>query len=169
MRVSVQCLNHQVNGNHESLFLDSTLDGSGWTPASLDFLGELVTQLPAETASELAQKAGMSVSRAELDRLGRALGQACSGETRVLLLKQAYAPLEPAKPESEGRVMVLQMDGCFVLGQAQDGKCPGVVLDKSALSWIERHLPGLSAYRACPRNQNGVCVSAKCPSRTHAV
>ena len=24
------------------------------------------------------------------------------------------------------------------------------VLDKAALSWIERHLPGLSAYRACP-------------------
>ena len=165
----MQCLKHRENGNHESVFLDSSLDRSGWTPASLDFLGELVTQLPAETASDLARKAGMSVSRAELDRLGRALGQACSSETRALLLKQALAPLEPAKPEGEGRVMVLQMDGCFVLGQAQDGKCPGVVLDKSALSWIERHLPGLSAYRACPRNQNGVCVSAKCPSRTHAV
>ena len=122
----MQCLKHRENGNHESLFLDSSLDRSGWTPASLDFLGELVTQLPAETASDLARKAGMSVSRAELDRLGRALGQACSSETRALLLKQALAPLEPAKPEGEGRVMVLQMDGCFVLGQAQDGKCPGV-------------------------------------------
>ena len=169
MRVPIQCLKHKISGNHESVFLDSSLDRSGWTPASLDFPGELVTQLPAETASDLAQKAGMSVSRAELDRLGRALGQACSEEHRSVLVKLAHAPLEPAQPEGGGRAMVVQMDGCFVLGQARDGKCPGVVLDKSALSWIERHLPGLSAYRACPRNQNSVCVSTECPSRTHTV
>ena len=148
MRVPIQCLKHKISGNHESVFLDSSLDRSGWTPASLDFLGELVTQLPAETASDLAQKAGMSVSRAELDRLGRALGQACSEEHRSVLVKLAHAPLEPAQPEGGGRAMVVQMDGCFVLGQARDGKCPGVVLDKSALSWIERHLSGLSALEA---------------------
>ena len=122
----MQCLKHRENGNHESVFLDSTLDRSGWTPASLDFLGELVTQLPAETASDLAQKAGMNVSRAELDRLIRALGNACSEEHRSALVKLSHAPLEPAQPESSERVMVLQMDGCFVLGQAKDGKCPGV-------------------------------------------
>lgn len=126
MRVPIQCLKHKISGNHESVFLDSSLDRSGWTPASLDFLGELVTQLPAETASDLAQKAGMSVSRAELDRLGRALGQACSEEHRSVLVKLAHAPLEPAQPEGGGRAMVVQMDGCFVLGQARDGKCPGV-------------------------------------------
>ena len=126
--MKVQCLEHRENGNHLSLLLDSSLDGSGWTPASLDFLGELVTQLPAETASELAQKAGMCVSRAELDRLARDLGKACSVEHRSALVKLAHAPLELAKPESSERVMVLQMDGCFVLGQAQNGKCPGVEL-----------------------------------------
>ena len=126
--MKVQCLEHRENGNHLSLLLDSSLDSSGWTPASLDFLGELVTQLPAETASELAQKAGMCVSRAELDRLARDLGKACSVEHRSALVKLAHAPLEPAKPESSERVMVLQMDGCFVLGQAQNGKCPGVEL-----------------------------------------
>ena len=96
-------------------------------------LGELATQLPAETASDLAQKAGMSVSCAELDRLARDLGKACSDETRALLLKQALAQLEPAKPEGEGRMMVLQMDGCFVFGQAQDGKCPGIELNDHRL------------------------------------
>ena len=158
--MKVQCLEHRENGNHLSLLLDSSLDSSGWTPASLDFLGELVTQLPAETASELAQKAGMCVSRAELDRLARDLGKACSVEHRSALVKLAHAPLELAKPESSERVMVLQMDGCFVLGQAQNGKCPGVVLDKSALSWIERHLPGLSAYRACPLVSNPAVSAA---------
>ena len=107
----MQCLKHRENGNHESVFLDSTLDRSGWTPASLDFLGELVTQLPAETASDLAQKAGMNVSRAELDRLIRALGNACSKEHRSALVKLSHAPLEPAQPESSERVMVLQMGG----------------------------------------------------------
>lgn len=107
----MQCLKHRENGNHESVFLDSTLDRSGWTPASLDFLGELVTQLPAETASDLAQKAGMNVSRAELDRLIRALGNACSEEHRSALVKLSHAPLEPAQPESSERVMVLQMGG----------------------------------------------------------
>ena len=111
VNVPVQCLKHRENGNHESVFLDSTLDRSGWTPASLDFLGELVTQLPAETASDLAQKAGMNVSRAELDRLIRALGNACSEEHRSALVKLSHAPLEPAQPESSERVMVLQMGG----------------------------------------------------------
>ena len=133
VRVPLQCFKHRENGNHESVFLDSSLDRSGWTPASLDFLGELVTQLPAETASELAQKAGMSVSRAELDRLGRALGQACNDEVRALLVKQALAPLERDKREKEGRVMVLQMDGCFVLGQAQDGKCSGIEIKTACM------------------------------------
>jgi len=124
--VKVQCLEHRENGNHLSLLLDSSLDGSGWTPASLAFLTELVTQLPAEGAAELAQKAGVNISRAELDRLARDLGEACHVEHRLALLKLAHAPLEPALAQGEGRVMVLQMDGCFVLGQAQDGKCSGI-------------------------------------------
>ena len=135
MRVPIQCLKHKISGNHESVFLDSSLDRSGWTPASLDFLGELVTQLPAETASDLAQKAGMSVSRAELDRLGRALGQACSEEHRSVLVKLAHAPLEPAQPEGGGRAMVVQMDGCFVLGQAR-GCLQSTSTALREMSWI---------------------------------
>jgi hypothetical protein len=149
IRVPIQCLEHRTNGSQKSVFLDSSLDSSGWTPYGLELLSKLVLHLPAETATELAHHMNIPISRAELDRLNRDLGQACNQEHRAALLRLAYVPLEkyipppvPLKastaqqPHSETvpreitppvpRVMVLQMDGCLVLGQPEEGRCGGI-------------------------------------------
>ena len=149
VQVPLQCLEHRTTGSQKSLFLDSSLDSSGWTPYSLELLSKLVLHLPAETATELAHSMNIPISRAELDRLNRALGQACTQEHRTALLRIAYVPLEKytpptpllAIPKSSAkhpertslplplpapRVMVLQMDGCLVLEQPKEGRCGGI-------------------------------------------
>ena len=78
--VGVQVLTHRETGQSCRVLQDDSLDGSGWTPESLRFLLELVTQLPAEGVSEVAQLAEVWVSRAELDRLARDLGKGCETE-----------------------------------------------------------------------------------------
>lgn len=153
VQVPVQYLENRTNSSQKSVFLDSSLDSSGWTPYSLELLSKLVLHLPAETATELAHSMNIPISRAELDRLNRGLGQACNQEHRAALLRLAYVPLEkyipppiplqvPLRipkssarhpeptslplPPPAPRVMVLQMDGCLVLEQPREGRCGGI-------------------------------------------
>lgn len=115
---------------------DESLDASGYSPEALRQLLELGVQLPAEPAAELARGMGLAVSRAELDRLLRDYGVSCRAASRQWLEAEAFTPLEPARPvlaQGQGRLMVLQADGCFVLGQAETGGCPGVEVKAAAV------------------------------------
>lgn len=126
VQVPVTQYRHLQTGEYVTVFRDEDLDSSGWLPQSLDFLTAMTTELPAGVAEGLCQKAGFNVSRADLDRLTRELGAVALSERQATLEACAFQPLVSAPPNSEGRIMVAQLDGCIVLGQPEDGRCPGV-------------------------------------------
>jgi len=109
-----------------TVFSDHEMDCSGWLPRALDFLLAIATELPAGVAEPLCHKAGFQVSRADLDRLISDFGLTVLRERKAALVAQAFEPLLPALPHTEGRVIVTQLDGCIVLGQPEEGRCPGI-------------------------------------------
>lgn len=117
---------HQHTGKCVTTFSDDQMDRSGWLPHALDFLIAIVTELPAGVAESLCHKAGFVASRADLERLVSDWGGTVRYERQAALEAQAFEPLLPALPSAEGRVMVAQLDGCIVLGQPEDGRCPGI-------------------------------------------
>lgn len=130
MRVKVQRLRNKA-GESRDCYEDRTLDGSGWSPWSLERLLDLAARLPYEEAAVVAQGFGLAVSRADLERLCAGYARAVEGEVEQQLLAQALEPLAAASPgdaASDARVMVLQMDGVRVMGQAdpQQHLCSGV-------------------------------------------
>lgn len=124
LQVSVQRW-RSTAGQHLSRPVDPDADLSGWTPEALHFLIQMGTELPSEIASRLCQSAGHAVSRAELDRLIRSYSASALEARRAQLDAQAFEPLAPAS-SGTGRVMVMQLDGCVVSGQPQQGRCMGM-------------------------------------------
>lgn len=116
---------HRQTGEYRTCGLDAELDQSGWLPEALDFLLDMSTQLPPGVAEPLCHKAGFQVSRAELDRLLTAFGTAAREQRQTQLCNQAFEPLA-AFPGTPGRVMVAQLDGCYVLEQPEQGHCAGI-------------------------------------------
>lgn len=126
MQVPVHQYRHRQTGEHRTVCHDAELDDSGWLPEALNFLLLMATELPPDVAAPLCRHAGYPVSRAELDRLLRTFGQRAQADRHQQLRDRAFKPLEPAEPGAAGRVMVAQLDGCVVLGQPDDGRCPGI-------------------------------------------
>lgn len=86
----------------------------------------MTIELPPGVAEGLCQKAGFKVSRADLERLTRELGAVALSERQTALKALTFELLAPTPLGVEGRIMVAQLDGCIVLGQPEDGRCPGV-------------------------------------------
>ncbi len=111
---------------YQSCLTDPELDHSGWLPEALSFLLALGTELPPGIAEPLCRQAGFNVSRAELDRLLADYGHTIRDERHRSLCEQAFEPLASPAGATPGRIMVAQLDGCYVLEQPQDGHCAGI-------------------------------------------
>lgn len=115
------------------------LDHSGFTPQLLACLVDLAGRLPFEEASLVAGNFGLTISDSELERLLRPYAQTCRSKVADLLERAeacALGPLipqGPAAPGLPGRLMVLQVDGVYVLGRPQEGRCEGIEIKSAVL------------------------------------
>ena len=116
-------------GKAKQIICDKRLDHSGWTPKALACLTDLATRVPLEEGAYIARNFGLKISSSELDRLQRPYAEACRAEVAS---KLSSCP-EPEFLWRQGRVMVLQMDGVYVLGQPEQGLCPGLELKTAVL------------------------------------
>ena len=121
MEVTTQRLKSRA-GKQAQVPLDAELDASGWSPGALTALLDLCARLPFQEASVVAGNFGLKVSDSELERLTRPMGAATQAAVRERLAEVPEAPQE----RRAGRVMVLQVDGVYVLGRPEEGACPGL-------------------------------------------
>ena len=99
-------------------------------------LVDLGTRLPYEEAAVVAQGFGLDTSRTWLNSLSAACAESC--QKKVLKRLQEVEDktdklFEAAKPSSAGRVLVLQVDGVYVLGCPEAGYCPGLEIKSAVL------------------------------------
>ena len=126
VRIPVIQVQHRLSGEYQSCLTDPELDQSGWLPDALAFLLAMGTELPPGIAEPLCRQAGFNVSRAELDRLLTDYGHTIRDERHSQLRERAFEPLASPAGVMPGRVMVAQLDGCFVLEQPLNGHCAGI-------------------------------------------
>lgn len=129
---------------HSQMYVDASLDQSGWSPWALEQLLHLVVHYPFEEASDLATRFGLFISSSELERLSKPYLKCTQQNIHASLT----TPLEPASILNESqtqilqntplpspkppRLMVLQTDGVFVLKRPENGRCEGMEI-KSAV------------------------------------
>mgnify|MGYP003562110601 FL=1 len=144
VEVTVQRLRNP-QGHHSQMYVDASLDQSGWSPWALEQLLHLVVHHPFEEASDLATRFGLSISSSELERLSKPYLKCVQQKIQASLT----TPLEPASILSESqtqirqstplpspqpkRLMVLQTDGVFVLKRPEDGHCEGMEIKSAVL------------------------------------
>lgn len=131
VKTPTQRLIGKADGRQYQLPLDASLDGSGWSPEALERLLDLTTRLPFEEAELVARKFDLMVSDSELERLARPYGDTCRAALGKLLLEAEPEVSHPAT--RAGRVMVLQVDGVYVLGRPEAGSCGGIEIKSAVL------------------------------------
>ena len=119
-------------GKRKQIYLDACLDESGWSPEALERLLELSSRLSYEESSHLAKRFGLEICSSSLESLTSSYSQTCQKLTHSLLCQES----EETVPQHSNRIMVLQIDGVYVLGQPQAGHCPGLEI-KSAVLYPE--------------------------------
>lgn len=117
-------------GKQKQSYLDASLDESGWSPEALARIVELGTRLPYDEASLVASRFGLKPSRSLLNALTDACARECRRE--VAGLKSATGGFE-SDTQQAGRIMVLQIDGVYVLGRPEAGTCPGLEIKSAVL------------------------------------
>lgn len=105
------------------------MDESGWSPEALERLLELSSRLSYEEAGCLAGRFGLEICSSSLETLTSPYAKACR-EGVASVLEQSS---EPEAGQAGGRVMVLQIDGVYVLGKPQEGHCPGLEIKSAVL------------------------------------
>ena len=126
-------------GKQKQIYLDATLDESGWSPEALARLVDLGTRLPYEEAAVVAQRFGLDTSRFLLNDLSAACAGSCQNEVLKRLqgaegkTDKVCGEARPQSMKSAGRVMVLQIDGVYVLGCPEAGSCPGLEIKSAVL------------------------------------
>jgi hypothetical protein len=123
------------------MFVDVSLDQSGWSPWALEQLLHLVVNHPFEEASDLATRFGLAISSSELERLSKPYLYKCQQTLRTTLTRenpvQAPQPNEwvnnAATEHASRRMMVLQTDGVFVLKRPETGYCEGMEIKSAVL------------------------------------
>lgn len=141
MEVKVQRLRSR-DGKQSQMYQDACLDESGWSPEALDRLIDTAARLPYEEAATLATRFGLAVSGSSLERLAQPYTAQCRAAVAQTLHATAEQALHGAAehglncpPEADkacGRLMVLQIDGVYVLGRPDAGQCSGIEI-KTAL------------------------------------
>lgn len=119
VEVGLQMFEHRRSRQHHGVLFDASLDHSGWTPRALSRLLNLAARLLFEEAAEVAKSFGLMVSRAELERLYAQYARTAEAHGDAELLALHDQPLEDVRHQP-GRVMVVQTDGVFVQGRAED-------------------------------------------------
>jgi len=139
--VKVQRLRDRA-GKQRQMYWDASLDESGWTPNVLSHLLEVAARVPYEEASHVLALFGVSVSRSQLCALTSCYAQHChaqvstyltSCQAQALASKQTSCEHVQASPTTQARTWVLQLDGVYVLGQPQQGHCPGLEIKSAVL------------------------------------
>lgn len=124
-------------GKAKQIIRDKRLDHSGWTPKALECLLDLVARVPIEEASLIARNFGLRISSSCLDRLSHPYREACQKEVKTRLEQADTLRIskdsEASRSSDEQRTMVLEMDGVYVLGQPEEGYCPGLELKTAVL------------------------------------
>jgi len=121
------------------MFVDASLDESGWSPWALEQLLYLVVHHPFEEASVLAARFGLSLSSSELERLSKPYLQCCQQTLQSTLTQekgdtlQAPSMQKARKEQGTRRMMVLQTDGVFVLKRPEHGHCEGMEIKSAVL------------------------------------
>jgi hypothetical protein len=128
-------------GKQRQLYIDASLDNSGWSPAALERLLELHLHLPVEPASHLARTFGLMISGSELERVSKPYLATCQGLLQTTLSQAVTASTSQGEvtevkqppPARSGRMMVLQTDGVFVLKRPENGYCEGMEIKTAVL------------------------------------
>jgi len=124
-------------GEGKQVYYDACLDESGWSPEALKRLVELSSRLPYEESSHLAKLFGLDISGSSLETLTSPYAQSCTQAVTTLLKQHTSEALQhvPSAKEVDvkGRVMVLQIDGVYVLGRPEEGSCPGLEIKSAVL------------------------------------
>ena len=126
------------------MFIDGSLDQSGWSPWALEQLLDLVVNHPFEEASDLATRFGLLISSSELERLSKPYLSTCQHQIQTTLtsptLEQDITLTESRVPSTQKsqtepgkRLMVLQTDGVFVLKRPDHGHCEGMEIKSAVL------------------------------------
>ncbi len=132
------------------MYDDACLDESGWSPEALDRLLDTSARLPYEEAAYLATRFGLEVSGSGLERLARPYTAQCReavAQTLRCTAEQALGDIAELSsglaeqvlkrtPEADkacGRLMVLQLDGVYVLGRPAAGQCSGIEIKTAVL------------------------------------
>lgn len=122
-------------GVQEQIYLDASLDESGWSPEALVRIVDLGTRLPYEEAAVVARQFGLDLRRSSVDDLTAGCAQACQ-QGVVRALNSVASAENERRPESYERpvsTMVLQVDGVYVLGRPEAGGCPGLEIKSAVL------------------------------------
>lgn len=107
---------------------DPSLDHSGFSPAALERVIHLCAHQTFEEASQTLNLFTWQVNDALLERIVNGFASEALAQVRSILEFQGFEPLEPLKTEQTPRITVLEADGVFVLGRAEDQSelgCPG--------------------------------------------
>lgn len=132
-KVSVKVQRLKANtGERKQVYYDACLDESGWSSEALERLLELSSRLPYEEASYLAGRFGLAISGSTLERLTSPYALHCE-QAICERLSQARAHPVQHNAQAQGRVMVLQVDGVYVLGRPEAGTCPGLEIKSAVL------------------------------------
>jgi hypothetical protein len=130
------------------MYVDASLDQSGWSPWALAQLLHLVVTHPFEEASDLATRFGLLISSSELERLSKPYLSTCQKQIQITLttptLEQDITipesrtqshikSIQKPHTEPDQRLMVLQTDGVFVLKRPEHGHCEGMEIKSAVL------------------------------------
>jgi hypothetical protein len=121
------------------MYVDSSLDQSGWSPWALEQLLHLLVHHPVEEAGDLATRFGLTISGSELDRLSKPYVQSCQSTVQTVLAScsqdynQTQESLRQEQQPRSGRMMVLQTDGVMVLKRPENGHCEGMEIKSAVL------------------------------------
>lgn len=114
------------------MYRDAALDGSGFSPEALRRLLDLAARLPFAEAVKVAAGFGLWVSASELERLSRRYAERCRAAVAEQLSDDESLEQSDAS-DRQGRIMVLQTDGVYVLAQPDQGVCPGIEIKSVVL------------------------------------
>ena len=145
------------DGKQSQMYQDACLDESGWSPEALGRLLDTAARLPFEEAAHLANRFGLTVSSSGLERLAQPYTAQCREVVSQVLSSTAQRMRGSAEIEPRpSRLMVLQLDGVYVLGRPEAGGCSGVEIKTAVLypqaspgeRWMLADVVGAEAFLA---------------------
>jgi hypothetical protein len=102
----------------------------------LERLLDLSSRLSYEESSHLAKHFGLAISSSGLETITSSYAKQVQQQVKSLLEKQdsqVNKKRQNSQKQKQGRVMVFQLDGVYVLGQAKEGYCPGLEIKTAVL------------------------------------